>query len=50
MTTPEPNVPVQRSLPESDELAMDLEAPGEAEGMAAQHDPQEDTLDQQDQR
>ena len=50
MTTPEPNVPVERSLPEPDELAMESEVPGEAGEMAAQHDPRDGTVEQEEQR
>jgi hypothetical protein len=50
MTTPEPNVPVEPSLPEPDELAMELDVPGEAEEMTVQHDPRDGTVDQEEQR
>ncbi|MCW2676719.1 MAG: hypothetical protein JWR70_1759 [Modestobacter sp.] len=49
MTTPEPNVPVASSLPEPDELAMELDAPGEGGEMAVQHDPRDGTVDQEEQ-
>jgi hypothetical protein len=47
MTTPEPNVPVERSLPEPDDLATELEVPEEAEEMAVEHDPERGTVDQE---
>jgi len=50
MTTPEPNVPVERSFPEPEELATELEVPGEAEEMAVEHDPPDGTVDQEEQR
>jgi hypothetical protein len=46
MTTPEPNVPVERSLPEPETLATELDAPEEADDMAVQHDPGVGTDDQ----
>ena len=50
MSTPEPNVPIERSLPEPDDVATELEVPGEAEDMAAQNDPQYGTADQEKNR
>jgi len=47
MTTPDPSVPVERSLPEPEELAHELEAPEEAEDMAVGQ--QDGTIDQAEQ-
>jgi hypothetical protein len=47
MSTPEPDVPIERSLPEPDDLARELEVPGEAEEMADQNDPRYGTVDQE---
>jgi hypothetical protein len=49
MTTPEPNVPVDRSLPEPENLATALEAPEEAGDMAVENDPRGGTGDQEEQ-
>jgi hypothetical protein len=49
MTTPEPNEPITRSMPEPEDLAMELEVPGEAEEMAEQNDPRYGTTDQEEQ-
>jgi hypothetical protein len=48
MTTPEPNVPVERSLPEPEALATELEAPEEAEQMTVEHDSRSGTVDQEE--
>jgi hypothetical protein len=45
MTTPEPNVPVERSLPEPAELATELDAPEEAPEMAAQPEAGDRTVE-----
>jgi hypothetical protein len=50
MTTPEPDVPVERSLPEPETLATELEEPEEAANMAAEHDPSLGTADQEERR
>ena len=50
MTTPEPDVPVERSLPEPADLATELEEPEEAADMAAEHDPGQGTVDQEERR
>ena len=47
MTRPEPNVPVERSLPEPDNLATELEVPEEAGEMTVEHDPDRGTVDQE---
>jgi hypothetical protein len=47
MTTPEPNVPVERSLPEPDDVAEELEAPEEAPDMAVENDSRLGTEDQE---
>ena len=48
MTTPEPNMPIERSLPEPEELATELEVPEEADDMAVQADPETGTVDQEE--
>ncbi|MCW2634007.1 MAG: hypothetical protein JWQ99_374 [Blastococcus sp.] len=50
MTTPEPDVPVERSLPEPETLASELDAPEEADEMAVEHDSRFGTVDQDEQR
>jgi hypothetical protein len=50
MTTPGPDVPVERSLPEPEELAAELEEPEAAGDMAAEHDTAQGTADQEDRR
>jgi hypothetical protein len=50
MTTPEPDVPVERSLPEPEDLAAELEEPEDAGDMAVQHDPSHGTVDQEERR
>jgi hypothetical protein len=50
MRTPEPNVPVERSLPAPEELATELEVPEEAEEMAVEHDPRGGTAGPEEQR
>jgi hypothetical protein len=47
MTTPEPDMPVERSLPEPETLATELEKPEDAGDMAAEHDPSRGTVDQE---
>ena len=50
MTTPEPNVPVERSLPEPETFATELDALEEADEMAVEHDPEFGTADQEEPR
>jgi hypothetical protein len=49
MSTPGPDVPIERSLPEPETLADELEVPGQAEEMAGQNDPEYGTADQEEQ-
>jgi hypothetical protein len=50
MTTPEPDVPVERSLPEPETLAAELDEPEDAGDMDVQHDPSRGTVDQEERR
>jgi hypothetical protein len=50
MTTPEPDVPVERSLPEPETLATELEEPEDAGDMAAENAPSRGTVDQEERR
>jgi hypothetical protein len=47
MTTPEPNEPVERSLPEPRDIALEQETPEQAAEMEAQSDSAAGTEDQQ---
>jgi hypothetical protein len=40
MTTPEPNVPVERSLPEPRDIAFEMETPEQAADLEAQSTPE----------
>lgn len=46
MTTPEPNETVQQSLPEPEDIALELETPEQAADLAAQSDSAKGTTDQ----
>ena len=47
MTTPEPNEPVDRSLPEPRDIALEQETPEQAAEMEAQSDSAAGTEEQQ---
>jgi hypothetical protein len=50
MTTPEPDVPVERSLPEPETLATELDEPEDAGDMAAENALSRGTVDQEERR